>query len=175
MPIAARKYRRKVQFKSIIMASTAEEAQTLETSAPAEDSSRIEELSDSDEYEDESEEEEAVPLPAASSKIEHPPIPVLFSTPPPIRDPLETESSQMQDKTVEDCLPYLTGNPNGHELNSYGIPKLQKKLHLNYLSAMLGRYPGRFMGMDASRPWIFYWTMAAESMLGVDVSVYKDR
>lgn len=167
MPIVSKKYRRKVQFRRRMAAPD-----TREHSQPAPDK-RIEELPDSGEPHNaehsgnQGQTVEEAPL--------YPPIPVLFSSPPPIRDELETESSEVQDETVEACLPFLVGNPHNHELNSYGIPKLQRDLHIAFLRNMLGKYPGKFMAMDASRPWIFYWAIVGLAMLGVDVSEYRER
>jgi protein farnesyltransferase subunit beta len=112
---------------------------------------------------------------AEEEKPSYPPTPALFSSYPPIKDELETDTSEAQDETVETCLPFLVGNPLNHELNSYGIPKLQRSLHIAFLRNMLGKYPGKFMAMDASRPWIFYWAIAGLAMLGVDVSEYRER
>lgn len=129
-------------------------------------SDRIEELSDSDnEYED---------LGTATME-EQAHITYLASVRIPIRDSLETETSQVQDETCETILPYLEGNPNNFSLNAFGIPKLQRERHSAMLKMVLGDYPGKFAMMDASRPWILYWGLQSMTALGLDISAYQKR
>jgi protein farnesyltransferase subunit beta len=80
------------------------------------------------------------------------PIPPLFTSRPPIRDDLVTITSDMQDETLLEVLPYLT-EPEG-DLNVFGR---------------------QFVAADASRPWMLYWALAGLSMLDVDVSEYRER
>src|SRR4051812_44665195 len=86
-------------------------------------SDRIEELSDSEnEYEDlgtVTEQEQAHMAYVKSVTV-------------PIRDALATETSKVQDQTLEIVLPYLEGNPNGFELNIFGLPKLQREKHVRF-------------------------------------------
>ncbi|KAF2465432.1 terpenoid cyclases/Protein prenyltransferase [Lindgomyces ingoldianus] len=94
---------------------------------------------------------------------------------PPLRDMLETGTSQVQDETLEAILPFLEGNPNDFDLNSQGIPKLQRKKHVAFLERALGYYPPQFAAMDAARPWLLYWTLQGLTALGEDVSQYQER
>jgi protein farnesyltransferase subunit beta len=119
--------------------------------------------------------EELVNPSDTSATSRYPTVPSLFNSRTPVRDSLETESTQLEDETVDACLPYLNGNPYGFGLNSYGIPHLQRQKHVNFLKQALGKYPPKFVLMDASRAWIFYWAIAGLSMLGEDVSVYQER
>jgi protein farnesyltransferase subunit beta len=122
---------------------------------------RIEELSDSD-YEDITEEEMAN---AAYFK----------SITSPIRDDLQTETSKVQDETLEVVLPFLEGNPNQFELNIFGLPKLQRANHIKFLKQALGDYPHQFAMMDASRPWLLYWSLQGLTALSYDISEYQER
>ncbi|KAK8919565.1 Protein farnesyltransferase subunit beta [Metarhizium anisopliae] len=103
-----------------------------------------------------------------------PSIPGLFTSEPPIRDALATDSSQIQDETVEECMPFLTGY--GHDnCNAHGIPPLLRDRHVKFLQKQLGLLPSMFKGADPSRPWIFYWCLAGLSLLGEDVAGYRSR
>ena len=81
-----------------------------------------------------------------------------------IRDDFETRSSELAEETAEKCLPLLTVS---------SLPELAFEKHIHYLKAMLGRLPSGYAGLDASRPWILYWTLMALSLLGYDVSTYR--
>ena len=98
---------------------------------------------------------------------------------PAIRDDLTTESLLQQDDTREDCLPLLYGISNKPDaptdFNFYGVPSLQRELHIEYLHDSLQQLPSQFVGFDASRPWIIYWALLGLSLLGEDVSPYRER
>ncbi|KAK7408913.1 CAAX farnesyltransferase (FTase) subunit beta [Neonectria punicea] len=103
-----------------------------------------------------------------------PSVPSLFTSAPPIRDGLETPSSQVQDATLDECLPFLTG----YELdgcNAHGLPHLDRRRHISFLHKQLGKLPAAFTPADPSRPWFFYWCLAALTLLGEDVSPYRQR
>ncbi|KAK7179660.1 hypothetical protein DPSP01_011591 [Paraphaeosphaeria sporulosa] len=124
---------------------------------------RIQELPDSDhEYEDLSPQEEAHMAYLESVRI-------------PIVDSFKTDSSEVQDETLEAVLPFLEGNPNDFSLNEHGIPHLQKEKHIKFLKKALGDYPAPFAMMDASRPWLVYWSLQGLSSLGYDISEYRER
>ncbi|KAK5994983.1 Protein farnesyltransferase subunit beta [Cladobotryum mycophilum] len=114
---------------------------------------------------------------AASTTAEQQAFPMdphIFTSGPAIRDDLETHSSTVQDATVLECLPFLNGEEHG-QCNGHGIPRLEKERHVKFLHKQLGKLPGQFMAADPSRPWIFYWCLAALSLLGEDVEVYRTR
>jgi hypothetical protein len=108
-----------------------------------------------------------------------PPVPPLFTTKPPLRDDLEpeSESTRVQDATVEECLPFISLEGIDPELlNSNGIPRLLRQKHVNFLRQSLqSEYPAQFVAMDASRPWMLYWALAGLYMLGEDVTKYQER
>lgn len=93
----------------------------------------------------------------------------------PIVDSFKTDSSEIQDETLEAVLPFLEGNPNDFPLNEHGIPHLQKEKHIKFLKKALGDYPPPFAMMDASRPWLVYWSLQGLSALGHDISEYRER
>ncbi|KAI1768536.1 terpenoid cyclases/Protein prenyltransferase [Hypoxylon sp. FL1150] len=102
------------------------------------------------------------------------PIPDLFTSFPPIRDTLATTSSTVQDDTVAECLPFLAGDVQTVPCNQHGVPRLDRQRHIKFLRKNLGKLPGRFVSLDASRPWLLYWCLNGLSLLGADVSDYRE-
>ncbi|KAJ5136798.1 hypothetical protein N7448_005352 [Penicillium atrosanguineum] len=113
----------------------------------------------------------------ASQEVPRPGIPALFTQPPPIRDPLVTESIDLQDATLEKCLPFLKGIHSNQKgpFNACGVPALQRDDHVAYLYDALEDYPAGFVAMDASRPWMVYWALAGLSLLGEDITRVRQR
>lgn len=112
----------------------------------------------------------------ASDPVAHDfPVPPLFTAPPPVRDDLSTHSSQLQDATVKECLPYLGGAAGRLDYNSRGVPHLAREKHAAFLRRNLGNLPAPYVGADASRPWILYWCLNGLALLGEDVSSYRER
>ena len=113
-----------------------------------------------------------------------PAVPRLFTSPPPIRDPLVTETSISQDETVQSCLPFLAGtheagkSPFGEkrdDFSAHGIPRLDRQRHIAFLHGSLGILPSGTVALDASRPWMLYWALTGLSLLGEDISQYRER
>jgi protein farnesyltransferase subunit beta len=106
-------------------------------------------------------------------------VPSLYTDLPPIRDLLTTESSNDQDATVQQCMPFLAGTADPgklpFEFNEFGVPRLERDNHINFLYDSLGEYPAGFVGLDASRPWMLYWALTGLSILGEDVTSYRER
>jgi protein farnesyltransferase subunit beta len=113
----------------------------------------------------------------ASQELPRPGIPALFTQPPPIRDPLVTETIDLQDATLKKCLPFLKGIHSTQKgpFNACGVPALQRDDHVAYLYDSLEDYPAGFVAMDASRPWMVYWALAGLSLLGEDVTRVRQR
>jgi protein farnesyltransferase subunit beta len=87
---------------------------------------------------------------------------------------LITESSEMQDETVQECLPFLS-EPGG-DLNLFGVSQLGRTKHIKYLSKMIsGPLPAGLTAADASRPWMVYWALIGLYLLGEDVTQYRQR
>ena len=90
---------------------------------------------------------------------------------------IETRSSELQEETAADCLSYLLGDKfeDSQPLNSYGVPSLQRAKHASYLKNFLGKLPSGFAAADASKPWLYYWSLIGLALLGEDVEQYRDR
>lgn len=101
-------------------------------------------------------------------------VPDLFTTLPPIADALETDTSAVQLETVETCLPFLAGESEDHKYNGNGVPGLDRQRHARLLRNTLGKLPAPFVAADAARPWFLYWNLSALTLLGEDVSSYRD-
>lgn len=144
---------------------------------------RIEELvSDGDDaFEDEDEngasDDSGIPFPGKPSKRQRKMPPWLQqATINLFHDELVTTTSEAQQKVTAECLPLLTEEDTGiFSLNTYGLPHLRRDQHASFLRAQLERLPAQYQVIDASRPWLFYWTMAGLSFLGQDVSSYRDQ
>lgn len=102
-------------------------------------------------------------------------VPDMFTSLPPIRDLLITESSQIQEETIRECLPFLSGQGGGPSYNEHGVPNLDRKRHIQFLHKSLKRLPAPYVAADASRPWMFYWALNGLVTMGVDVSEYRQR
>ena len=94
-------------------------------------------------------------------------IPQYFSNPPVVKDSLVTATSSAQDKNLEECLPLLT--------DPWGVPRLDREQHIEFLKAALEEFPAKFVGVDASRPWMVYWGLTGLYLLGEDVTSYRTR
>ncbi|KAH8428245.1 CAAX farnesyltransferase subunit beta RAM1 [Aspergillus melleus] len=107
----------------------------------------------------------------------HPGIPPLFTELPLIRDSLSTETTDLQNETVTKCLPFLAGTQSSQRgtLNQFGVPALKRDDHIAFLYDSLEDYPGSFVGLDASRPWLVYWALAGLSLLEEDISKFNYR
>ena len=102
-----------------------------------------------------------------------------FTHPPPLRDRLKTESSALQDEVVASCLPLINAaldpSQNPFDYNQHGLPSLSRRQHVDFLRDSLeGEYPAKFIGIDASRPWILYWALNGLALLGEDIGEYED-
>ena len=99
-----------------------------------------------------------------------------FTHLPIIQDVLRTESSLLQDETAQECLPFLTVAENAAvNHNSFGQPCLERREHVEYIQDSLEEHSSRFTALDASRAWILYWALAGLSLLGEDVTLYRER
>lgn len=152
------------------------------------DSARIEELSSAQSEDDNDQEEEEEDDTSDSSNAEgthvhgwlpsklDKNIPALFAHPAILQDDLHTKSSEAHEAVMKTCLELLTGKEQPIiDLNSHGIPHLQRQKHVKFLKGVLGKYPPPYQVMDASRPWLLYWALAGLASLGEDVSYYRRR
>ena len=106
-----------------------------------------------------------------------PDVPALFTSPPPISDPVVTKTSEQQQQTVQLCLPFLKGISDNtktvFDFSVGGFPRLDREQHVEFLTEALEN--ARFMAYDPSRPWILYWALVGLTLLGQDVSSYRQR
>lgn len=117
----------------------------------------------------------AAGVPMAGQVPIEPTTPSLFTSPPQIQDMLATSSSQLQQGTVDECLPFLNGEKHGKKANVHGVPRLDKARHVKFLHSQLAGLPSQFTAADPSRPWWFYWCLHALTLFGEDVSSYRER
>ena len=111
---------------------------------------------------------------ANSSGIDDFPVPELFTSLPPIKDPLVTDTSRSQDETAEHCLPCHAGTTEcGLDRNLHGIPRLNDEDHVAFLSDNIQN--ASYIAYDALRPWIIYWSLTGLSVLGEDLTQWRDR
>lgn len=83
---------------------------------------------------------------------------------PVIEEELDTESSDLQLETAEECLPLLKRT---------FPPSLDRANHIQFLNVSLGRLPAGFAALDASRPWMVYWALSALAALGDDMTEWR--
>ncbi|TGO69120.1 hypothetical protein BOTNAR_0015g00360 [Botryotinia narcissicola] len=83
-------------------------------------------------------------------------IPDTFTEYPLLHDQLQTQTSHLQDQTIQECLPFLSGKEAGLTYNPYGVPHLNRKKHIQFLHKNLQKLPSAYVAADASRPWMFY-------------------
>ena len=120
-------------------------------------------------------------LPKQQSKMSetqvHPAVPALFKELPIIQDALTTETTNLQEETVNKCLPFLKGIHSSQKgpFNQFGVPALNRDDHIASLYDSLEDYPGSFVALDASRPWMVYWALAGLALLGEDISQFRER
>jgi protein farnesyltransferase subunit beta len=102
-------------------------------------------------------------------------IPDLFTGLPLVQDALDTPTSTLQNETVNVCLPYLSAEDAKSKYNIHGVPPLGRQSHIRFLRKSLGTLPAGFIGADPSRPWFLYWALNGLSILGDDVSEFRQR
>lgn len=111
---------------------------------------------------------------SSTSKEMDIPIPDLFTSFPPLQDNLSSETSQKQNNTILQCLPFLSGKKSDLNYNRHGIINLDRERHISFLHQCLKKLPPRFTAADPSRPWIFYWCLNGLATMGEDVSSYRE-
>lgn len=106
-------------------------------------------------------------------------IPNLFTSLPPLRDLLTTETTVAQDESLKECLPFLTAGDDPYrslfDFGSGGLPRLEREKHVKFLHTCLKNLSDSYVGLDASRPWQVYWVLTGLSLLGENVQQYRER
>ena len=92
-----------------------------------------------------------------------PQVPDLYTTLPPIKDSLTTDTSISQDNTVEQCLSHLLASGKSlFSVNAHGVPSLEREGHVDFLHDAIEN--ARYIPYDAIRPWVLYWSLTALSL-----------
>ncbi|RMD44458.1 hypothetical protein DV735_g611, partial [Chaetothyriales sp. CBS 134920] len=106
-------------------------------------------------------------------------IPAYYLNEPPLIDDLATKTSELQQETIDECLPLLQAaldlSQDPSDFNASGVPELRKSDHIAFLEGNLATFPARFVGLDASRPWMVYWALLGLHLLGEDVTQQRQR
>ena len=103
-----------------------------------------------------------------------PQVPELYTTAPPIRDNLTTDTSVSQGDVVKQCLPRLIACSRSLAgVNPYGIPSLEREDHIRFTQDAIDY--ARYIAYDPVRPWVIYWSLTALSLLGEHVELYQPR
>lgn len=120
--------------------------------------------------------EEVVSHMAGASLTAVPKLPIdpLYTREPPVIDDLITVTSKAQESTMDSCLPLLQAQDTSIQYNIHGVPSLRRRRIINYLKHTIGQLPAPFVMADASRPWSLYWALNGMSLLGADVSEFRD-
>ena len=89
---------------------------------------------------------------------------------------IETFTSEDQIKVEESIIPLLesawlkpTDTSEGHPTED--TVKLERRSHINFISTALNGLPQGYVSLDASKPWILYWTLHALNLLGIELSL----
>ena len=103
-----------------------------------------------------------------------PQVPELYTTHPPIRDSLTTDTSVSQEDVVKQCLPRLISCSRSLAgVNPYSIPSLEREDHIKFSQDAIDY--ARYIAYDPVRPWVIYWSLTALSLLGESVELYQQR
>ncbi|KAL2040809.1 hypothetical protein N7G274_006267 [Stereocaulon virgatum] len=101
-------------------------------------------------------------------------VPDLYTTLPPIKDTLTTDTSVSQDNIIQRCLPHLSASGSSvFSVNGQGIPSLERENHIDFLHSTIEN--ARYIPYDSVRPWVLYWSLTALSLLGENVETYQQR
>lgn len=98
---------------------------------------------------------------------------------PPIQDQWSTYTSELQGQTITECLPLLTAvnspTSNPFDFDEHGLPSLHRQAHVEFVHNGLEPLPAPFVAMDASRPWLMYWSLLSLHIMGEDVTAFRSR
>lgn len=105
-------------------------------------------------------------------------LPPYLTHAPPIVDSLPTTTADLQQRTIDECLPLLTAvnNPaaNPFDFDEDGLQYLQREAHVEFVHDGLGTLPPGFVALDASRPWLFYWSFLSLYLMDQDIQPLRE-
>ena len=103
-----------------------------------------------------------------------PQVPELYTSSPPIKDSLTTDTSVSQEDAVKQCLPRLIACSKSFAgVNPHGIPSLEREDHIKFSQDAIDC--ARYIAYDPVRPWVIYWSLTVLSLLGENVELYQQR
>jgi len=78
-----------------------------------------------------------------------------------------TRSTELLEQTARVCE-YALKQPR---------PPLNKASHVSFLTrlGLMPQLPRAFVGLDASRTWMMYWTLCSLKLLGEDITPHRQR
>lgn len=78
-----------------------------------------------------------------------------------------TRSTELLEQTARACESPL----------KQPTPPLNKASHVSFLTrlGLMPQLPKGFVGLDASRTWMMYWTLCALKLLGEDITPHRQR
>ena len=78
-----------------------------------------------------------------------------------------TRSTELLEQTARVCQHFL----------AQPTPPLDKDSHVTFLTrlGLMAQLPRPFVALDASRPWMMYWTLCALKILGEDITPHRQR
>ncbi|KAJ3161798.1 hypothetical protein HDU86_006569 [Geranomyces michiganensis] len=83
-------------------------------------------------------------------------------------DGFPTESSELQQEVEDSIAPLLGPYQNGSA--DLGSVKLDRDSHVKYVKKNFDSLPSYFVSLDASKPWLVYWTLHALDLLGSSIA-----
>ncbi|KAL9061287.1 MAG: hypothetical protein Q9162_000161 [Coniocarpon cinnabarinum] len=84
-----------------------------------------------------------------------------------VEDEFATRSSELDAETAEKCMPLLV-------TRAASPVELHRESHIKYINHILRGLPAGFSSLDASRPWLLYWSMTALALLGENLAAYRE-
>lgn len=98
---------------------------------------------------------------------------------PQIIDEVSSATSRLQYGTIDECLPLLRAitdpSSDPFDFDENGLALLRRPSHVDFVKDGLRPLPTGFVTMDASRPWLMYWSLLSLYLLGEDIAQYGKR
>lgn len=117
--------------------------------------------------------------PSAKPKMTQTSFPVWLCEKQPVDNEPESLSTELEAETTELCLPLLLHHSQEGRKpvlrDAFGLPLLKREEHGMFCQHMLGALPAFMASLDASRPWLLYWSLNAMAILGAPVWQVAER